>query len=356
MDHIDSDFWFNKSAAISPIASLFTLFVATFGLYLAGKRTQELSRQNDIALDRNRITEQGQATERYARAGEQLGHSDQSVRRRGLDELGRIAEENPEERRQAINQLASFAQSQAEIKYQIDEHGNIKKVKGEAIPEFSKPRSEKIDIETVIKILAEIVKSEERRDKQGRFVIDLSTTDLRDLRLQEQKLQNFNFQGALLSDKNTQISLFGADLTSANLIHANLTSATLFFANLTSANLSYANLTSARLRDASLTFARLLGADLTNADLIRANLTSADMRHANLTSADMRNANLTNAHLYAANLTGAMMRSAKGLTQEQIKDIRYKKGKPPKLPIELVLPRAAYSIIKQGDEDWIDED
>ena len=166
MDHIDSDFWFNKSAAISPIASLFTLFVATFGLYLAGKRTQELSRQNDIALDRNRITERGQATERYTRAGEQLGHSDQSVRRRGLDELGRIAEENPEERRQAINQLTDFGRSQGAIDDQRDEHGNIKKVDNKPVPEPSKPRSEKIDIERAIKILADIVKPEERKDKK----------------------------------------------------------------------------------------------------------------------------------------------------------------------------------------------
>ena len=319
---------------ISPLVSLYAFFVATFGLFLAGRRTQEF-------LNQNKIAERGQVIERFTRAIEQLGNDNQAVRVGGLYGLERIAGTSSAERRQAISMLAGFVRSKAPIEYQKDEHGNIKKVNNKPVTELSKPRSEKIDIETAVKILADIVKPEERLDKNGERSIDLSATDLRDLRLQEQKLQNFNFQGAFLSNEENPM----------NLINVNLTSANLESANLTSANLLFANLTSAYLFGAKLTSAYLFGAKLTSAHLVMANLTSATLRNTNFTRVNLASANLTSADLMNANLTSADLESAEGLTQEQIKDIRYKEGKPPKLPIGLVLPKADHNIIKPGDYD-----
>ena len=77
-------FWINEQSVISPIVSLFAFFVATFGLFLAGRRTQELLNQNNIA-------ERGQVIERFTRAIEQLGNDNQAVRVGGLYGLERIA-------------------------------------------------------------------------------------------------------------------------------------------------------------------------------------------------------------------------------------------------------------------------
>ena len=298
------NFWINEQSVISPIVSLFAFFAATFGLFLAGRRTQEVLRQNNItleqkevALEQNKIIEQGQVIERFTRAVEQLGHDNQAVRVGGLYGLERIAEESPKERRQAFSMLAGFVRSRGAIKYQKDEDGNIKKANGEPVPELSKPRSEKIDIETAVKILANIVKPEERLDKNWGRSIDLSATDLRGLQLQERDLQRFDFRNALLSDINNRIILSRADLTFAFLFDADLTGAVLYFANLTNATLSYAD--------------------------------------------------LTDAYLDSANLTSANLESAEDLTQEQLTKIRYKEGEPPRnLPEGLVLPEEGRNIIK----------
>ena len=171
-------FWINKQSVISPIVSLVAFFAATFGLFLAGRRTQELLKQNNIA-------ERGQVIERFTRAVEQLGYGEQEVRIGGLYGLGRIAETSPAERRQVIEILAGFVRSKAAIKYkegEKDEEG-----KPILIPVPSKPRSEKIDIETAIKILADIVKNDERlikneeEERNKAYLVDLSRTDLRRL-------------------------------------------------------------------------------------------------------------------------------------------------------------------------------
>ena len=331
-------FWIGGKT-ISPLVSLYAFFVATFGLFLAGRRTQEVLRQNDIA-------EQGQATERYTHAVEQLGHEHQEVRMGGLYALGRIAEESPEERpeerRQAIEILAGFVRSRGAIQYQKDENGNIKRVNNKPIPELSKPRSEKIDIETAIKILADIVKDDERlikdeeEEENKTYLVDLSRTDLRDLFLGRKNLRVFAFQKALLSDIANPIDLEGVYLMEAFLVDADLTKADLYQANLTQANLYKANLTGVNGSRANLTSVRLFRADLTNADLSHANLTDADLFHADL----------TNARLDYTDLTSAKMKFATGLTREQLATIRYKKEKPPELPEGIDLPKKVHNIIK----------
>ena len=338
-------FWINEQSVISPIVSLFAFFVATFGLFLAGRRTQEF-------LNQNKIAERGQVIERFTRAVEQLGHGKQEVRIGGLYALGRIAEESPEERRQVIEILAGFVRSKAAIEYKEGE----KDEEYNPIPVPSKLRSEKIDVETAVKILADIVKNDERWVKNEEevnqtYLVDLSKTDLRDLFLERKNLRCFDFQKTLLSDTANPIELQGARLMEAFLVNADLTGANLTDANLTDANLIQANLAGAKLNDTYLVVATLISADLRNA-----NLTSADLSGANLTSADLMGADLTGANLWIANLTSASMRSVQGLTQEQIKDTHYQTGKPPELPTGLVLPQETHNILKPGDADWIDED
>lgn len=95
------------------------------------------------------------------------------------------------------------------------------------------------------------------------------------------------------------------DLRKATLGHANLTGAYLVGTNLAGAQLVQANLAGAHLWRANLAGAHLLTADLRNADLGDAHLPAAELGGANLTGAYVGDANLTGAQLVRANLAGA---------------------------------------------------
>ena len=103
LQNLLKDFWINEQSVISPIVSLFALFVATFGIFLAGRR--------------NDTTERGQVIERFTRAVEQLGHKEQAVRIGGLHGLEHIAEISLEERSQAFSVLDGFVRSQMANKF-----------------------------------------------------------------------------------------------------------------------------------------------------------------------------------------------------------------------------------------------
>lgn len=78
-------------------------------------------------------------------------------------------------------------------------------------------------------------------------------------------------------------------LDKAQLQHANLTGSDLVFANLWQADMS-----EAKLQGSCLTFANLTAANLRNADLSSVDFYHAQMRNADLTGADLRGADLRN--------------------------------------------------------------
>ena len=122
-----------------------------------------------------------------------------------------------------------------------------------------------------------------------------------------------DLRGADLS----RASLVGADLIGANLAtmdggftRAKLTGADLSGARLDRANLTEAELSGANFARANLNRAHLTAADFTDADLIGANLDIAVLAYARLTGADLTGADLRSAHLSGADLTGANLRGA----------------------------------------------
>lgn len=101
--------------------------------------------------------------------------------------------------------------------------------------------------------------------------------------------------------------LNGAYMTGANLTAGHLHSAHLYDAELHHIYLIGADLTDADFRKADLTGAILTGADLTGADLRVADLTGADLTGATLTGADLRGANLTSTTVTTKDLIGALI-------------------------------------------------
>ncbi|MFI0366791.1 pentapeptide repeat-containing protein [Actinomadura sp. 1N219] len=248
-------------------------------------------------------TREGQFTERYAKATEQLGSSKREVRTAAVYALERVAADSQRDRPTIRNVLAAY----------VREHDPAPTVKPAHLPE--EPDT---DVAAALAVLT--------RRTSGFHAAPGHPDVSLPLDLHQVRIPGAYFApGADLSDASlSEANLSGADLTSANLIRANLSAANLIGANLdraylTEAGLNQADLTDAYLAGASLSGAQLFRVDLTRADLTGANLSGAmldgnlsevNLTGANLSAADLSLANLHSANLLSANLSGANLSGA----------------------------------------------
>jgi hypothetical protein len=222
---------------------------------------------------------EGQITDHYTRAIDQLGASDGEgkpnleVRLGGIYALERVARESDRDYGTIMEVLATY----------VREHSHREKDN----PHLG------ADIQAILTVLG-------RRDHRH----DLRTLDLADT----------NLSGAYLD----QVDLTKANLHLADLSRSNLHLGDLSGANLIETNLNGSDLTSADLSGAELSGATLLTATLTAAHLSKAVLDLADLTGANLESADLTGADLTFSKLKGARVGGLDLSTTKGLTQQQI--------------------------------------
>lgn len=218
------------------------------------------------ARDQVAITEQGQLTDRYSRAIEQLGEQGSErlqVRLGGIYALERLARDSPRDQPTIIEVLTTFVRSNVA-------HATIQRSGkyglGIKCPDhaWTPPIS---DVQAALTVIG-------RRDQADDNGTDVALTQVCLTRV---VLRHATFGGADLHD--TVFS--AADLTGADLHDANLRNA-----DLRSANLRGANLRGADLSDVDLGDADLRGADLTDARLDATNLEHADLRGARLTGVE----------------------------------------------------------------------
>ncbi len=167
-----------------------------------------------------RLAEQGQITERFTRAIEQLGSSELAIRLGGIYALERIARDSERDHWPIMEVLTSFVRQKAPW----SEEAAMYEDENTPLP------STRADVQAVLTVIGRRERSAAR--ESGR-VLDLRWCDLR-----------------------------GADLTGAHLEGASLESA----------HLEWAYLGEAHLR----------GANLYGAELARTHLEGADLSHANL--------------------------------------------------------------------------
>jgi len=275
------------------------------------------------------LSREGQVTDRYTKAVDQLGSDKLDVRIGGIYALERIAWDSARDHPAVIDVLAAFIREHSREQWPPSGPGG-------AEPE----RSPRPDIQAAVTVLA-------RRDARRDFrPINLSGADLSgaDLHwadfsrgnlkgaylegayLEGAHLEGAHLEGAHLARANlvfadlTKAELYGADLRDARLIHAHLSRVNLGDAKLAGADLTYADLPRALLSGADLTRAHLADTDLADARLAqailvrtglhRANLAGANLAEANLVGALLPRADLTRADLARANLVGATLASA----------------------------------------------
>lgn len=240
------------------------------------------------------LTEQGQVTDRYTRAIEQLGSGKLDVRIGAIYALERIAYDSRRDYSTVMEVLTAF----------IREHSREQR----PLPEPDTGFPENVlrpDVQAAVTVIA---RADNGHDKGQ---INLAGVNLAGADLLGANLQGVNLAGADLSGaKLANARLPGIDFTGTDLRGAVLTDADLTGADFTDADLAGAELARADLSRAVLTRTVLSHADLTGTILMGAKLPGAILARATLTDANLTSAKLPGAELFGANLIRTKLRDA----------------------------------------------
>jgi hypothetical protein len=239
------------------------------------------------------VNREGQITERFTRAIDQLGETDDKGRKKleirlgGIYALERIARDSPERDYSTVMEvLMAYVRENAPWppkSAKPPEEGSVSDSKSNDVSEQHKdaepdaeptPTKPPTDIQAILEVFKR--REDDRVPEKHRVHVDLQ----------------------------------GTDLQGANLAEANLKGAILRRARLEGADLYHAHLEEALLRDSHLEEAELSGANLEGAHLVRANLKGAYLWATNLKNANLIDANLEGAAFLGANLEGAYLSGA----------------------------------------------
>ena len=183
-----------------------------YGLYLTHRRI--------VATEENvRVAQEGQVTERFTRAIEQLGHQEMEIRLGGIYALERLAKDSEKDHSPIMEVLTAYVREKA------TKHGKYAK-------EAGKPTT---DIQAILTVIGR------RKPTDIKSLTDF--LDLSDTHLAGADLSLANLSG---------VSLFEADLSGASLNGADLSGVNLNLADLSLASLDKANLSGAKLFGANL--------------------------------------------------------------------------------------------------------
>ena len=251
-----------KDAYRRTLAQILGGLALLYGLYLTYRRI--------VATEDNvRVAEEGQVTERFTRAIEQLGHEEMAIRLGGIYALERLAKDSEKDHGPIMEILTAYVRERATKQGQYAKEAT------------AKPTT---DIQAALTVIG---RRETSGNNRGTDRLDLSNT-----RLTGAMLNRANLSGAQLNEADlSRAVLLEADLSSAMLNEADLSGAVLLKADLSSAWLQQAKLIEAELYEANLDMAKLIGADLHEANLGRANLIDASLSNAkNLTAEQVQGA------------------------------------------------------------------
>ena len=273
------------------------------------KHAQEtLVANQKIAQENLKIAQEGQITERFTRAVDQLGSRKLEIRLGGIYALERISHESEKDYWSILEILTAYVRINSPIKSEVTEV-EVTNSQNKA----SVHTKLNTDIEATIEVLRRRLLYFGKGETES---IKLDNTYLYEANFTKANLQGANLSEADLSGADLSLAnlsganLEGADLIAANLEEADLSGADLSLANffradLSEADLSGADLSLANFSEADLSLANLSGTDLTAAILSKANLSEADLSGADLTAAILSKANLSEANLSEANLPWA---------------------------------------------------
>jgi Pentapeptide repeats (8 copies) len=234
----------NRIQIITTAAQSLGGFAVLVGIYFAWANLKTTQRNQAETLH---LTNEGQITDRFIRAIDQLGNGQLEVRLGAIYALERIARDSAKDHWPIMEVLTAYVRVHAPIA-EADKNGPA------APPDP--------DIQAILTVIGR------RNENEEDEILNLSYT---------------NLKGA---------DLLSANLTNADLTGSNLTGAILFVADLSGGYLTKADLTNADLQGADFSGGYLTLADLSGANLDGAYLDGTDLREAkNLTQQQIDSAN-----------------------------------------------------------------
>jgi uncharacterized protein YjbI with pentapeptide repeats len=263
-----------RTAVLASLAGI----LAAIGAYYT-HRTFELNRQG------HELNRQGQITERFTRAVDQLGNESLDVRLGGIYALERLARESHDDHGPIIEILTAYVREHTRPDHQDPSahDDNPPLIKGRVAT----------DVQATLTVLG---RRTLKHDPSEPWRVDLI-----EARLVGAKLDSVDL---------IEARLVGAKLDSVHLERANLEGTHFEAASLIGAHLEGAHLDSAHLEGADLIEAHLEGANLSSAHLKRAELAGAHLKGASLIQAHLEDARLDEAHLERASLVHAYLEGA----------------------------------------------
>ena len=337
----------NRSSSQIEFAKTVATIIVALGvsvtLYLTWRRVTAAERTIEVA-------QEGQITERFTRAIDQLGSDKVSIRLGGIYALERIARDS------------------------VEDHWPVMQVLMDCVPKRPSPdkqplgdpseRSVPADVQAILMVLGRL--NTQHADPGRRLNLrraDIRGADLTEVNFQRAILIEAHFSNVLLNYANLQkANLTLADFRSTILQNADLQGAVLEVADFRGADLAGANLREAKLNGANFQWgplrltnegiqgatpnnpsrrtqlqeadlkgptsrhAHFQGADLTNVDFEGVDLTGSHFERAFALDTDDRfivdmplfNTILTGANFRRSNIAGADFRNSVGLTPSQL--------------------------------------
>jgi uncharacterized protein YjbI with pentapeptide repeats len=261
--------------------------------------------RNNLTLYRrtNELTEQGQVTDRYTKAIEQLGSKKLDVRIGGIYALERIARDSARDHPTVMEVLSAFIREHSHEPWPPPDHP----------ASLEQEQSTRPDVQAAITVIG---RRDRHLDDTGigpaqaglprRMLARMGRIDLAGASL----IGAFLFRADLAGANLERADFTGADLTGAVLAGADLTGAILAHANLFGADLATAVFNDADLSGVSLYGDHLSGTDLSGAILVGASLHGAGFADVSFFAANLTRANLTSADLTGADFADADLTQA----------------------------------------------
>lgn len=332
-----ADFWEGSPEGIRNLvwamATVFAGAAGLYGLYLAGRRTAALDRQAEIAHSHRELSEQGQITERFTKAIEQLAHEEVAVRLGGIYALERVAKDSGRDLATIMETLAAYVRTRALWVLGEDEASDW----GEDAENY-RPS---VDVAAAIAVLGRTIPPDSLfRTGSNVQRLDLRRVDLRGLDLPGANFSGFRFDKSCFAFATLSKTIFSSAILDqavffkASLAGAIFTEASLPDANLEQASLVRADFSGTVMRGASLKRASLYETDLSDvfladSDLQGAFLTNTNLSHASLWDANLSNARFDGANLYRTYVRGTNFKGVTGLESDGLSNVSYRADKPP---------------------------
>lgn len=283
----------------------------------AHEQAEQQSRQVENVSKQIKISEQGQITERFTRAIEQLGSDKLFLRVGAIAALERIGHDSQDDVLTVLNLLSGFVRenrSAAETDY----------VEASTAPV-------PLDILESVFTLSRLARQYDSFLRKKQLRIDISGTQLSYIKPPENTcFTHFDFaNSSLVGGQFFNIECNGTRFQGADFTSADFSGGKFLDANFSSANLANARFTTA---------------DLSRVRFIEANLAKACFSHCKLDCVSFREADMAEVNLFFSHCNDTSFIQAQGITTEMLSDIRFRERTPPvNLPDGIKLPNPIFT-------------